>query len=174
MWGHERQTDTPTHAHAPHFRWLCPLTFCPTAQLQEALHARGEKVLAWRVSGWSCTVCVYATPPPTHTHTYTHKKKRKKTQRGPWPAVFHPLYMLQATISGLLWKRQRLDSENNSVSDTNQPFLNFTECDTTFWTKTFEGPLHLYFAMSRWNVLVHVTLHFKFSKDFFILKIENI
>lgn len=64
-------------------------------------------------------------PPPTHTY----KKKRKKTERGPWPALFHPLYMLGATISGLLWKRQRLSSEDNSLSDKNQSSFNFTEYD---------------------------------------------
>ena len=173
---HVRARKTDRHTHP---RTRASLSLIMPSDLLSNSSAAGGLARPWGEgsgleSEWLIlhSVCLCHPPPPPHPNK--QKKKRKKTQRGPWPAVFHPLYMLQATISGLLWKRQRLDSENNSVSDTNQPFLNFTECDTTFWTKTFEGPLHLYFAMSRWNVLVHVTLHFKFSKDFFILKIENI
>lgn len=73
---HERES-TQSRIHFP---WLCPLTSCSRAGLQEASVPRGrgsdpaQRLQRWRLH---------------NTHTSQGGKER---EGGPWPALFHALY----------------------------------------------------------------------------------
>lgn len=74
------RTRSPTH-----FPWLCPLTSCSPAQLQEASVPRGggsDSQSERLILHSDCEVA----------STYTHFTSRKRERGGPRPALFHPLY----------------------------------------------------------------------------------
>lgn len=129
-------------SHSPHFRWLCPLTLCSTAQLQEALPARGEKVL----SGWSCAAC----PQVPHIHTYKKRRKKRDSAGGGGGGVastFPSPVHAWGNDKWLLWKRHRLNNEENSLSDKNQPCVEKKKFLNKYSGRTLRRRSHLYCKM---------------------------